>query len=317
MLSFYLKGDSLVWIWLHKTVRLKKQNIGLRITSLRAVIVLSLLRIAFITLLERKILSFSQIRVGPSKLGLWGVIQPLVDGVKLLTKQQISSLLLAPRAIVSPAILFILFLRLLEFVISWKGLAPFLKANSLFLFAVLSLRTYLVVLTGWRLRLFAKLGRLRGILQTLSYEVALILILIVPLSALRRLAIQSEGIRVEMISIWLVAWFRVSLIERNRAPFDLLEGERELIRGFNLEIGSTRFVYLFLREYGMILIRGLISSLIIFGKTETRLPILFVFLILWIRRCFPRFRYDVLIRFIWVRVLPPVLLIFFICFVTK
>jgi len=109
---------------------------------------------------------------------------------------------------------------------------------------------------------------------------------------------------VEVFLSWVVLWVTLSLIERNRAPFDLLEGERELIRGFNIEIGSLIFVYLFLREYGIVIVIAAITIVVLYSKVQILETLLLVSLILLIRSCFPRIRYDSLIGLIWQTVLP-------------
>jgi len=100
-----------------------------------------------------------------------------------------------------------------------------------------------------------------------------------------------------MIVLWLILWLVLSLMETNRAPFDLLEGERELIRGFNIEIRSLTFVFLFLREYGIIIVLRMIIRLVL-ARSPTLLGILYVVIILFLRRCYPRVRYDIIIRMI-------------------
>lgn len=108
-----------------------------------------------------------------------------------------------------------------------------------------------------------------------------------------------------------MVWFFLSLIETNRAPFDLLEGERELISGFNIELGSLPFVFLFLREYGIIIVIIIILSLPLVNLRAVVLVL--VRLLLFIRSCFPRVRYDIIMSFIWTRILPISIIYFIIC----
>jgi len=218
--------------------------------------------------------------------------------------------------IIRPSVLLWLFFILWLVVIPWIGLIIQIKHSSLIMFSFLGVRAYSIILTGWRrISKFSKLGSLRGILQSLSYEVALILIFMYILILGKTFTLGRSLSRLwEILFAWLAIWLTLSLIERNRAPFDLLEGERELIRGFNIEIGRLTFVFLFLREYGIIIIIALIAGLAMNGHlSEERL--LFVAILLFIRRCFPRVRYDVLIRSIWQSFLPVsvvlALLIFF------
>jgi len=113
--------------------------------------------------------------------------------------------------------------------------------------------------------------------------------------------------------LWLIIWLILIIIESNRAPFDLLEGERELIRGFNIEIGRLVFVYLFLREYGIVIVIRAITNIVIRGKIRL-ITLFFIGVILIIRRCFPRIRYDSLIRIMWKCVLPLSTFILFLIF---
>jgi NADH:ubiquinone oxidoreductase subunit H len=154
-------------------------------------------------------------------------------------------------------------------------------------------------------------------LQRLSFEVALILVFIVALSSFNTFSFSYNiALEADMIVLWLVLWLVLSLMETNRAPFDLLEGERELIRGFNVEIRSLTFVFLFLREYGIIIVLRMIIRLVLAGN-PTLLGILYVVVILFLRRCYPRVRYDIIIRIIWEIILPLSVVVFFIFSVVK
>lgn len=187
------------------------------------------------------------------------------------------------------------------------------KLSSLLFFSLLGRRTYVVILTGWAIiSTFAKLGRLRGILQRLSYEVALILVFMIALLFIRGLSLNLRiSLRLELLLIWSAVWLLLSMIETNRAPFDLLEGERELIRGFNIEIGRLMFVFLFLREYGIIIIMARIISVITYaGVAYSAFVIRRVILVA--RRCYPRVRYDSLMSLIWQALLPIRLLFFYL-----
>lgn len=275
--------------------------------------------VAFVTLLERKLLGLSQIRLGPNKVTLGGVLQPVIDGVKLLFKQL--HIVRASQGVLftmSPALLLILFVVVWGWLIPWSGSILFLKYSSLVFFSLLGVGAYMVILTGWRrARRFSKLGRLRGILQRLSFEVALILVFIIALSCFNAFSFSYNIIlEMDIITLWLSLWLVLSLIETNRAPFDLLEGERELIRGFNIEMSRLTFVFLFLREYGIIIVLRLIIRLVL-ARSPTLLGILYVIVILFLRRCYPRVRYDVIMRIIWEIVLPLSVIVFFIFSVVK
>jgi len=278
------------------------------------VLLLGIGGVAFVTLLERKILGLSQIRLGPNKVTFLGILQPLADGIKLLTKQNVhnksSQFILF---YTSPIMLIILFLLLWRWVIPWEGNIFLIKHRSLLFFRVLGIRAYAVIIVGWSsTRGFSKLGRMRGILQSLSYEVSLIIIFMFFLFLIKSFNIMGRfNYRRERLWLWLILWLILSLIERNRAPFDLLEGERELIRGFNIEIGRLIFVYLFLREYGMVIVIAAITDVVLTNRIGL-FSMFIVIILLLIRSCFPRVRYDTLIILIWQCILPlRVLLILF------
>jgi NADH:ubiquinone oxidoreductase subunit H len=161
------------------------------------------------------------------------------------------------------------------------------------------------------------LGRLRGILQRLSFEVALILVFIVVLSFFNTFSFSyNVSPEADIIILWLALWLILSLMETNRAPFDLLEGERELIRGFNIEMRRLTFVFLFLREYGIIIVLRIIMRLVL-ARSPTLLGMVYVIIILFLRRCYPRVRYDVMIRMMWEMILPFSVIAFFVFSVVK
>jgi len=248
-----------------------------------------------------------------------GLLQPVADGLKLLAKSYLfpSS---KQRFLfwIRPRVLLVLFLFLWRIILPWQGLPLLSKYNSLILFSLLGVRAYSVILTGWRsTRAFSKLGSLRGILQRLSYEVALILVFIVGLFLKKTIHLNRvQSLTQEIIWFWLIIWLILVLMERNRAPFDLLEGERELIRGFNVEIGGLLFVYLFLSEYGiLILFRGL--TMILLFNNFLVLGTALIFFLLLIRSCFPRLRYDSLMTLIWESILPFGAILVFVCFWLK
>jgi len=278
--------------------------------SCQPYLLVSLLRIgavAFTTLIERKILGLTQYRIGPNKVSLGGLIQPVLDGLKLLTKDRFRPIVRQELLFfLSPALLIGLFILMWMIVIPWEGVIYSSKNISLLFFCCLAVMAYSVILAGWRsTSAFSKIGRIRGILQSLSYEVALILSFLWCLFLFSGFSFVSlDKITLELCLGWLVFIVMLVLIEGNRAPFDLLEGERELIRGFNIEIGRLIFVYLFLREYGIILFISFLLSVVLFSYLNTLIFVALLRVILVFRRCYPRVRYDSLIGLMWKRLLP-------------
>lgn len=268
------------------------------------IFLLGLGAVAFITLLERKLLGLTQNRLGPNKVTLFGLFQPMADGVKLLGKQFILlSFSQASLFLISPSTLLGLFVLRWAFVIPWNGSLLLLKYTSIFLFSLLGIRAYGVIMSGWSVtRLFSKLGSVRGLLQRLSFEAALIIIFLFALSFSKRFFLRSSASRTEIFLLWGIMWLIISLMESNRAPFDLLEGERELISGFNVEIGSSVFILIFLREYGILTILVIITNVILIGNISI-FCVAAIRIALFVRSCFPRIRYDALIGLIWQSIL--------------
>lgn len=280
-----------------------------------------LLAVAFLTLLERKLLGYIQLRKGPNITGVFGLLQPVADGVKLFAKEP-----LRPSA--SSPILFILTptLALLLALLIWGPITlptSLLEVNLglLMILAISSLSVYTTLWSGWASNSkYALIGALRAIAQTISYEVSLGLIII---SAV----ITTGGFNLKIFltaqeSAWLVThtwplmiiWYISTLAETNRAPFDLTEGESELVSGFNVEYAAGPFAIFFLAEYTQIILINTLSCLLFFCPTTanealftanvTLKSITLIIIFLWIRASYPRFRYDQLIHLLWKNFLP-------------
>lgn len=291
-------------------------------------IILVLVGVAFLTLIERKILGYVQIRKGPNKVGLIGIPQPFCDAIKLFTKEQtyplVSNYL---RYYFSP--IFSLFVSLLI----WICIPYFIKIYSfnlglLFFLCCTRLGVYMVIIAGWSSNSnYALLGGLRAVAQTISYEVSLSLILL-------RLIFLVGGFNILLFLIyqkyiWFIIinfpisliWFASSLAETNRTPFDFAEGESELVSGFNVEYRRGGFALIFLAEYARILFISMLIVILFLGADIYRIIFYLKltsirFLFVWVRATLPRFRYDKLIYLAWKSFLPFSLnyLIFFLCF---
>ena len=302
-----------------------------------AIVAPLMLAVAYLTFWERKVIGWMQVRIGPNRVGPWGLIQPIADGVKLLLKEIIIPtksntwiFLMAPGLAIAPALA------------AW-AVVPFsdtlvlanIDASLLYVMAIASVGVYGIILAGWASNSkYAFLGALRSAAQMVSYEVsmgfALITVLMVSnsLNFVDIVNAQKSGTFAGM-GLGFLSWnwipllpmFVVYLIsgvaETNRAPFDLAEGESEIVAGFHAEYSGMAFALFFLAEYAnMILIAALTSILFLggwaapFGFLPDCALWLFVkmsfvlFLFLWFRATFPRYRYDQLMRLGWKVFLP-------------
>nr|WMY90487.1 NADH dehydrogenase subunit 1 [Acanthemblemaria sp. AC-2023] len=287
------------------------------------IIVFVLLAVAFLTLVERKVLGYMQARKGPNVVGPFGILQPFADGLKLFLKEPV-----CPSA--SYPLLFLLapVLALALALLLWMPMPlphPLIDLNLglLFILAISGLAVYAILGSGWASNSkYALLGALRAVAQTISYEVSLGLILLnaavfVGGYTLSTFAFAQEALWL-VIPAWPLAamWFISTLAETNRAPFDLTEGESELVSGFNVEYAGGPFALFFLAEYANILLMNTLSAVLFMGSTLSLLfPMLTTFalmlkasllsgIFLWVRASYPRFRYDQLMHLIWKSFLP-------------
>nr|YP_003204725.1 NADH dehydrogenase subunit 1 [Bivetiella cancellata]ACF04827.1 NADH dehydrogenase subunit 1 [Bivetiella cancellata] len=292
-----------------------------------------MLAVALFTLLERKGLSYIQIRKGPNKVGMAGVPQPIADAAKLLTKE-IAKPTMANffPYFIAPIFSLILALLLWQLYPSLYS-TNYFKWGILFFLCVSSLNVYGTLVAGWASNSkYALLGSLRAIAQTISYEVSMALILLFPLflvGSFNFIEIKNYQEFIWFAFLFPVAliWFTTSVAETNRAPFDFAEGESELVSGLNIEYGSAGFVLIFLAEYANILIVSLFSALLFFGGSSVlgmqsdlvfmvKVMGFFSFLFIWVRGSYPRFRYDLLMNLTWKKFRPVELtfLLFTLCF---
>nr|YP_010155457.1 NADH dehydrogenase subunit 1 [Haemagogus leucocelaenus]QQX45037.1 NADH dehydrogenase subunit 1 [Haemagogus leucocelaenus] len=282
--------------------------------------------VAFLTLLERKVLGYIQIRKGPNKVGFMGLFQPFSDAVKLFTKEQTYPLL-SNYIFYYFSPIFSLFLSLLI----WMSMPYLIKLYSfnlgvLFFLCITSLGVYTVMVAGWSSNSnYALLGGLRAVAQTISYEVSLALILLSFIflignyNFLNFFLFQKYMWFIMFCFPLSMVWFASCLAETNRTPFDFAEGESELVSGFNVEYSSGGFALIFLAEYSSILFMSMLFSVIFLGSDIYSIMFflkltLISFLFIWVRGTLPRFRYDKLMYLAWKSFLPMSLnyLFFFI-----
>ena len=300
------------------------------VTQIFAIIVPLLIAVAYLTYFERKVIASMQLRKGPNVVGPFGLLQPLADGAKLFIKETIlpsgaNKILFA----MAPMLTFILSL------IAW-AVIPFdagmvladINVGILYLFAISSLGVYGVIMAGWASNSkYAFLGALRSAAQMVSYEVSIGFVIITVLLCVGSLNLSAivEAQKTIWFAIPLLPMFIIffvsALAETNRAPFDLPEGESELVAGYFVEYSSMTFALFFLGEYAnMILMSGMTAVLFLGGWLP---PIdiapfnwipgpiwffikisLVLFCFLWVRATFPRYRYDQLMRLGWKVFLP-------------
>ena len=314
-----------------------------------AIVVPLMLSVAYLTLWERKVIGWIQIRVGPNRVGPWGLLQPIADGVKLLFKEIIfpanankGLFVLAPVVMLMPA------------VAAW-AVIPFspsvvladIDAGLLYIMALSSLGVYGVIVAGWASNSkYAFLGAMRSAAQMVSYELAMGFALVVVLMVsgslnLSDIVLQQDRGRFASWGLSFLSWnwlpllpmlvvyFVSGVAETNRAPFDVVEGESEIVAGHMIEYSGMSFALFFLAEYMNMWLIAALTVVMFFGGwlppidsvlTNAIPPMLWfllkVFLVvtmfLWIRATFPRYRYDQIMRLGWKIFIPLTLVWIFV-----
>ena len=328
--------DTLLAIW--NSIPDEWRNLLVIIGEIVLIVVPIMLSVAYLTLAERKVIGYIQVRIGPNRVGPRGLLQPIADGLKLMMKEIIVPtranrflFLMAPLLALAPALA------------AW-AVVPFddglvladINAGLLYILALTSLSVYGIIIAGWASNSkYAFLGALRSAAQVVAYEIAMGFALVCVLMAAGSLNL-GDIIRAQQGS--LLHWFWLPLLpmffvyfisgvaETNRAPFDVAEGESEIVAGFHVEYSGMSFALFFLAEYAnMILIAALATVMFLGGWLSPfqGIPVLenlfswvpgmvwlllkmsvFLFLFLWFRATFPRYRYDQIMRLGWKVFIP-------------
>ncbi len=297
------------------------------IIKLLTIVVPLLVAIALLTLAERKVLGSMQLREGPNTVGIKGILQPFADGVKLFSKETIIPTQANKGLFIIAPILALILALLIWGVIPYNNGAVVsdISLSMLYILAISSISVYAILMSGWSSNSkYAFFGAIRAAAQMISYEVTIGLIIITVMLCAE--SINLTDIVLAQTDIWFIVplfpafiMFLISaLAETNRAPFDLTEGESELVSGYNVEYSGMTFALFFLAEYAHIIFMSVMTSLLFLGGWLP-IPFLWMFpasfnlaiksaficyVFVWVRASFPRMRYDQLMQLLWKAFLP-------------
>ena len=312
------------------------------IAKVLMIVIPLMIAVAYLTYAERKVLAYMHLRVGPNRVGLWGLLQPIADGLKLVAKELITPSKANPWLFITAPVL------VLAISLSGWAVIPFnakwvlanINAGVLYILAITSLDVYGILIAGWASNSkYAFYGALRSCAQVVSYEIAMGFALVGVLMAAGTMnlngIVQAQSGNI-LHWYWLplfpffIVYFISGVAETNRLPFDMAEGESEIVAGFHVEYSSIAFALFFLAEYAnMILIAALAAVLFWGGWLSPFQGIpgiehwfvwvpgiiwfvlkmaVFLFCFLWFRATFPRYRYDQIMRLGW-KVLIPITLV--------
>lgn len=284
--------------------------------------ILLLLSVAFFTLFERKVMGLFHNRLGPNKVSFVGLLQPLLDAFKLLSKQVLTPLRSNKFIYHSSPHIALTLSWVVWITIPSLYLILTINYSLVIFFCVGSIIVFAVLLAGWASNSkYSLIGSLRSVAQSISYEsvfrTLLVFVILLLLSfSIRRSFLISSIIFIPFLPLWVIC----TLAETHRAPFDFRESESELVSGFNTEYSGAYFAFIFLSEYTVLLYSCMLISIIFFSWVlpfnvvfYTTFTLLLRFIFIWIRITFCRFRYDILIITSW-KILLPVTLILFVCY---
>lgn len=287
------------------------------------------IRVAFFTLLERKVLGYIQLRKGPNKFLIKGIFQPIGDGLKLFFKEvnypnNINFFIF----IISP-LLGLLISIFFWFIYPYIGINYIIGFGLIYIFCCSSLIVYIFLIIRWSSNSnYSVLGMIRFISQIISYEVRIIIIIINLIFLINSFNLNDFYIYQINLKFFFFLFFLFILLlirflaEINRSPFDFSEGESELVSGFNIEFRSLSFIFIFISEYIRIIFIGILLCEMFFGLIINKFYLnifilIFIFIVIWLRGFLPRFRYDKLIYLVWKLILPLSLFLFVFNFSIK
>lgn len=287
------------------------------------------IRVAFFTLLERKVLGYIQLRKGPNKFLIKGIFQPIGDGLKLFFKEvNYPSNINFFIFLISPLIGLLISI-FFWFIYPYIGINYIIGFGLIYIFCCSSLIVYIFLIIRWSSNSnYSVLGIIRFISQMISYEVRIIIIIINLIFLINSFNLNDFYIYQINLKFFFFLFFLFILLlirflaEINRSPFDFSEGESELVSGFNIEFRSLSFIFIFMSEYIRIIFIGILLCEIFFGLIINKFYLnifilIFIFIVIWLRGFLPRFRYDKLIYLIWKLILPLSLFLFIFNFSIK
>jgi NADH-ubiquinone oxidoreductase chain 1 len=257
------------------------------------IIIIVFLRVCFLTLLERKILGYVQNRKGPTKVLFIGLLQPVVDGGKLILKR----ILIEKFYYFLIPFFSIIVIRFLSLRIWFFSVRSIINNSIFFILIISSVVVYVLFILGWRSEnVYGVLGGLRRSSQIIAYEVIIFFIIILIVIYYSRWNLLNYKFSVIYILDLLVIWLLILLVETNRRPYDFAEGESELVSGYNIEYMGVLFAYIFIAEYGMLVFFSWVTRVIFLGFYNFWLVLIFLIVV---RGFVPRSRYDILMSNCW------------------
>nr|YP_004842317.1 NADH dehydrogenase subunit 1 [Anaticola crassicornis]AEM23857.1 NADH dehydrogenase subunit 1 [Anaticola crassicornis] len=280
------------------------------------IIVMILLSVAFFSLFERKMMGLIQMRKGPGKVLILGLFQPMADAMKLIAKNNSSPISSPPMIYWLIPMKFMMISLLYWMPLPVKGSWLYMQSSALFIMFSMSLSVYMIIFIGWFSNSkYSLIGGMRSVIQTISYEIVLSFGLFC--MCLMCCSINLMDIVKFQQLVWLMLPLMPMLLpllisvlaETNRTPFDLTEGESELVSGFCVEYGGLSYTLIFLSENASMLFMAVMVSIFMSNSSQMMI-MLMIILFVWIRATLPRIRFDSLMQMCWVFILPSIMAMF-------